>query len=289
LCLLFQKNFRNFKKTTCACARVCLREKPEPVETTIADFNQVLWHLWTAETVLNVSCSCKCWGTLSKHGSAEFIKKTYGAMVQATPEPKYDVTLAVPCGAPMDAKAAEDMATKVAQLSRNMMAGIFHAMFDKAAKREAGQLVQLDYRPGESIWFKPEGDRVIVIFSIFFDDADDVVIGRVFLSEIGKLVQGAPSVDVHLKDPPKELQGVRGLRAHGYASFLLEARHITPKQRDITISTLMQFRNYVHYHIKCSKAYLHIRMRNRVNLLLQVLNRAKQEAKPEQKKTFTRK
>lgn len=240
--------------------------------------------------MLNVSVSCKAWGPLAKNGGDALLKATYGAMLQR-PEPKYDVTLAVKTGKAMPEAEAEALANKVAQLARNMMAGAFFAKFDAAAKRAGGaELLQIDYRPNESIWFKLDGDRVIVIFSIFFDDADDVVIGRVFLNEIGKLVQGAPAVDVHLKDPPKELQGVRGLRAHGYASFLVEARHFAPRQRDTTVNILMQFRNYLHYHIKCSKAYLHIRMRNRVNLLLQVLNRAKQEVKPDApKRTFTRK
>lgn len=35
------------------------------------------------------------------------------------------------------------------------------------------------------------------------------------------------------------------------------------------------FRDYLHYHIKCSKAYMHSRMRTRVAEFLKVLNRAK--------------
>lgn len=42
------------------------------------------------------------------------------------------------------------------------------------------------------------------------------------------------------------------------------------------------------YHIKCSKAYMHDRMRKRVDSLLQVLNRAKAEPlEPKEKKTMT--
>jgi len=38
---------------------------------------------------------------------------------------------------------------------------------------------------------------------------------------------------------------------------------------------LLQLRNYLHYHLKCSKAYMHFRMRDRVTLLLQNLEAAK--------------
>ena len=243
-------------------------------------------------TYVTVSVSCGCWKQLAANGSDAYVKKMYGPMLMPTPETGYDVTIKIAVGQKMEPKEADALATKASRLSRHMMAGVFHAMFDKAAARKGdGKLVQIDYRPNESIWLKQDNDRVIVIFSIYFDDPDDIVIGRVFLTEMGKLVQGAPAVDVYLKDPPSELRGVRNLRAHGYASFLVESRHFAPKQRDITINQLMQFRNYMHYHIKCSKAYLHIRMRARVNLLLQVLNRAKQETKkpePGAKRTFTR-
>ncbi|POG62327.1 hypothetical protein GLOIN_2v634640 [Rhizophagus irregularis DAOM 181602=DAOM 197198] len=34
--------------------------------------------------------------------------------------------------------------------------------------------------------------------------------------------------------------------------------------REKTISQIQLFRDYLHYHIKCSKAYMHSRMRARV-------------------------
>lgn len=254
-------------------------EKPDPMDITIADFNQVLWHMTSDGEVVNVSLSTKCWGQLNKY-STPYLKTIYGAMLIAA-EPKFDVTLSFKLSAAPDdgKKTPEKLASKVAQLARNVMAGPFIYMFDKATTHTgtAGEMITVDYRPQESFWLKLDGDRIIVIYGIYFEDPDDAVIGKVFLQEMGKLLQGAPAVDVHLKDPPRELARVPNLKAHGYASFLLESRHFAPKQRDNTINLLIQFRNYVHYHLKCSKAYLHIRMRNRVNLLLQVLNRAKME------------
>jgi actin related protein 2/3 complex subunit 2 len=45
------------------------------------------------------------------------------------------------------------------------------------------------------------------------------------------------------------------------------------------------FRNYLHYHIKCSKTYLHMRMRKRVVGWMQVLNRALPDLEGGEKKT----
>ncbi len=53
-------------------------------------------------------------------------------------------------------------------------------------------------------------------------------------------------------------------------------------QKKCTFFVLHHFRNYLHYHIKCSKAYIHSRMRAKTAAFLKVLNRAKpgEAAKP---------
>jgi actin related protein 2/3 complex subunit 2 len=50
--------------------------------------------------------------------------------------------------------------------------------------------------------------------------------------------------------------------------------HVEGAKRERTVSLITGFRNYLHYHIKASKSYLHSRMRKRCVALLQVLNRA---------------
>jgi actin related protein 2/3 complex subunit 2 len=57
--------------------------------------------------------------------------------------------------------------------------------------------------------------------------------------------------------------------------------------REKVIDQLQMFRNYLHYHIKCSKAYMHSRMRTRVSEFLKVLNRAKPERQTTEKKTIS--
>jgi len=270
-------------------------EKAELIDICIADFNQVVWHLFSDQGKLTVSISCKCWNQIKANGGQEYFKKVYGSLLVA-PEPKYDITISIPVKVHPEAEAAK-IARLASRMSRNLLASVLHKMMDQASQRApGGKLVEIDYRPNESVWFKQDGDRITVIFSINFDDADDVVFGHVFLNEFSKSVQGAPSCDTYLKDPPSELAGIRS-RAHGYASFVLEARHYAPAKREATCDVVLTFRNYLHYHIKCSKAYLHIRMRKRVESLLQVLNRARQEVPvavgPRQsggapKRTFTR-
>ncbi|RHY95092.1 hypothetical protein DYB31_008067 [Aphanomyces astaci] len=66
--------------------------------------------------------------------------------------------------------------------------------------------------------------------------------------------------------------------------------HIDSDAKREKACTLLQgFRNYLHYHIKASKTYLHIRMRKRVDLLLQAKDPAKTSKKTITGKTFDRK
>jgi actin related protein 2/3 complex subunit 2 len=94
------------------------------------------------------------------------------------------------------------------------------------------------------------------------------------------------------KEPPLEIRNVPGLRQTddvGYVTFVLFPRHFTnPVIAAGTISHIELFRDYFHYHIKCSKAYLHSRMRHRVTEFQKVLNRAKTEvAATGERKTVT--
>ena len=90
-----------------------------------------------------------------------------------------------------------------------------------------------------------------------------------------RTVNNAPPVAFG-KDPPLELRGAPGLRNSpdlvGYLSLAIFPTHVDTTEKRIKAATLVQsLRNYLHYHIKASKTYLHIRMRKRVDLLLQGL------------------
>ena len=115
-----------------------------------------------------------------------------------------------------------------------------------------------------------------------------------------KAVTGAPSCAYKRgSEPPSELSSFPNIDGTpdiaGFMSFKLFKDHVkTQEKRDRAVSTLIGFLNYLQYHIKASKTYMHMRMRHKVNDLLQVLNRANQttDEKKEKKtmsgKTFTR-
>jgi len=267
--------------------------KFESIDAIIADFDAVTFHLWAdqnSKNLINISVSVKCFGELKKYNVDDILRKQYSNLLTDT-EQGYDVTLQVDCANPPQDKAG--FARNVALLKRHIFAAPFYKVFSDIELKKPGNLIEIPYRDDEAVYLKPESDRCIVIFSITFRDPDDLVLAKVFLQEYAdarKTMSNAPSVTYSQKEPPLELKGVRNLRvgsAQGFVSFVLFAPHIAAAKKERTIDNIMTFRNYLHYHLKCSKAFLHTRMRNRVRTFLQVLNRAKSEPESKEKKTIT--
>jgi len=267
--------------------------KYDTVETIIADFDGVTYHIFTEgeqKNLLKISMSIKGFADLKKFGVEELLKKTYGNFLAGT-ESGYDVTLQVDCANPGDKnKVARDFSL----LKRHTLAAPFYKVFaDIEAKKPAAPLIEIRYRDDETLYLKPEADRVIVIFTVSFKDNDDVIFAKVFLQEYQdarKTMSNAPSVLFSQKEPPLELKGVKNLQVRdgqGFVSFVLFAPHVSGTKKEKSIDNIQTFRNYLHYHIKCSKAYMHTRMRNRTLQFLQVLNRARSAPESAEKKTIT--
>ncbi|ETS88187.1 hypothetical protein PFICI_02015 [Pestalotiopsis fici W106-1] len=159
--------------------------------------------------------------------------------------------------------------------------------------REGGDVMAIHYREEEAIYVKASHDRVTVIFSTIFREETDRIFGKVFIQEFvdarRRAIQNAPQV-LFRNDPPLELQGVPGVKSStegevGYVTFVLFPRHLTPQRMPDVISHIQTFRDYFHYHIKASKAYIHSRMRRRTADFLQVLRRARPENEEKERKT----
>jgi actin related protein 2/3 complex subunit 2 len=78
----------------------------------------------------------------------------------------------------------------------------------------------------------------------------------------------------------------------GFVSLSLEKRHVQGSNMQTTLDQLTAFRQYLHYHIKASKTYLHMRMRKRMESWMKVLKRAMPEVETTKKtaagKTFVK-
>jgi len=267
--------------------------KADAIDIKVADFDGCIYHVGNPNgdrTKIVVSISLKFFKELQKHGADELMQKIYGDLI-TTPETGYDITLQIDLeNLPTDKEA---LIKKIGLLKRNCFASVFERYFDFLEKEEdSKEKAVVHYREDETMYVEAKADRVTVIFSTVFKDDDDVIIGKVFMQEFKegrRASQTAPQVLFSHKDPPRELEGTDAARGEniGYITFVLEKRHTNPKARDNTINLIHTFRNYLHYHIKCSKAYLHSRMRAKTTDFIKVLNRARPEVKTTEKKTVT--
>ncbi|KAI1646042.1 P34-Arc-domain-containing protein [Daldinia loculata] len=285
---------------------------PASIDQTVSDFDGVIFHISTPETKTKilVSIQIRCFRDLVKYGAEQVLQREYGPYVVA-PETGYDFSIQVDLeNLPEEKEARDELVSKISLLKRNAMAAPFEHAYaehyklkEDASKytseeapqgvREGGEVMAIHYRDEEAIYVKASHDRVTVIFSTIFREETDRVFGKVFIQEFvdarRRAIQNAPQV-LFRNDPPLELQGVPGVQATegneiGYVTFVLFPRHLTPQRMPDVISHIQTFRDYFHYHIKASKAYIHSRMRSRTADFLQVLRRARPENEEKERKT----
>ncbi|KAJ3339830.1 hypothetical protein HDU93_007715 [Gonapodya sp. JEL0774] len=280
--------------------RSAAKEKFSTPSTTIlniADFDGVGYRLTTPEskTQMLISMRMPCFPELIQYGAMDVLRREYGVMLADLPEPGYEVTLKLDLEkVPQDYSESQALIRKIAMLKRNALAAPFERAFDAQMDGRETPLMAVHYRDTEVFYVKAGTDRVTVIFSTEFKEEQDKIFGKVFLQEFVDArrlpqIQNAPQVLYTNRDPPLELRGQPGLKDSdniGYVTFVLFPRHFTKEKREDTISKIQLFRDYLHYHIKCSKSYMHSRMRARVAEFLKVLNRAKPEPINVEKKTI---
>ncbi|UYV79020.1 ARPC2 [Cordylochernes scorpioides] len=295
--------------------RVSSMTKMESTDTVIADFDGVLFHISNLngdKSKLRVSISLKFYKELQEHGADELLKREYGSLIMTPPEDGYNVTLLFNLEqVPED---YEELVRKAGLLKRNCFASVFEKYFQFQEDGEAGhKRAVIHYRDDETMYVEAKADRVTVVFSTIFKDENDIIIGKVFMQEFKegrKASHTAPQVLFSHREPPMELQHTDarvgdniGYITFGIGFFLVHItlvyftcldllavlfpRHTNRAARDNTINLIHIFRDYLHYHIKCSKAYIHSRMRAKTSDFLKVLNRARPEPKNVEKKTIT--
>ncbi|KAF3360486.1 Actin-related protein 2/3 complex subunit 2 like [Verticillium longisporum] len=285
---------------------------PAHIDQTVSDFDGVIYHISTPETKTQIllSVHIRCFKDLVQYGAEQVLQREYEQFVVA-PEAGYDFSVLIDLEKlPAEQEERDALVHKFAMLKRNAMAAPFEAAYDEHYKlkeeaskytsedapqgvKEGGAIKAIHYREEEAIYIKASHDRVTVIFSTIFREETDRVFGKVFIQEFvdarRRAIQNAPQV-LFRNDPPLELQGVPGVKDSGsgeigYVTFVLFPRHLTPQRMPEVISHIQTFRDYFHYHIKASKAYIHSRMRKRTADFLQVLRRARPDAEEKERKT----
>lgn len=270
-----------------------LEGKREPCEITFSDFDEVSYKISCSPETPNivvVNMAMKAIPALKRMGSQAVIDKLFPGL-EVQPAIGYDLSIQFDCDSLSN---PSQFLTSISELKRNIMSGPFENNFTALQNKTSDNLTinMIQYRKNEAIFICPSASKIVVIFVVDFNDVTDKVIAKVFLQEFleaQRTIRNAPPVSFS-RDPPGELSKISHpfkSDVAGYLSFAVEERHITGTHKEKAITLLTGFRNYLHYHIKCSKTYLHMRMRKRVAGWMLVLNRAVPEYDNAEKKTAT--
>lgn len=276
-----------------------LEGRREPCEISCSDFDDVAFKLAASAenpAEMTLSMYIRNIDDLKRDGAAQALDDLYPGM-EVRAEPGFSVTLRFNLDAITDGPL---MLTRLSEIKKNILgAPLRKAITAMTARQAAGMpITTVNYRPNEAFYICPANDKVTVIFLVAFADETDRATAKVFLQEFveaQRSVGNAPPC-AYSREPPLELRDVRinvPDNSAGFLTFVLEPRHVTGDRAEKAVTLLSGFRNYLHYHIKATKTYLHMRMRKRVTTWLQVLNRAVPEQDAEKKtasgKSFKRK
>ncbi|CAH8553533.1 unnamed protein product [Schistosoma turkestanicum] len=256
----------------------------DKLDYTVADFDSVVYTISNPNNdkkKILVSIYIKFFSELKEHGVNEVLAREYGDLLLSPAEANQSVTLCIDLEKlPSD---HNQLARKCGLLKRNCMAAVFEKFFQyqiQSSAHSVSKRAVIHYRDDETMYVQALADRVTVIFSTTFKDPDDLLIGKVFMqefTEVRRRLDRAPQVLYSHRVPPKELEGTDAVISDSvaYITFVLFPRHLsTESGRNSTIDLIQTLRNYLHYHIKCSKAYMQMRMRAKTVEFLKVLNRA---------------
>lgn len=278
-------------------------EKREAIDVRLCDFDDTSYRVVVdvkERDTLRVSIALPCYGAIKAFGADAGVAKAYPKYVQPEADTGYDVTLVVDM-ANLGGVKPEKIVADLQLFKANLIGGVFEHFFANLMKAGSKPLdnFQFALRNDTNVYFIPTADRVTVIYSLDFKDRVDRAVARVFLQEFvdARRTLGAAPPCAFGANPPPELKsfGVTEPAGNlGYLTFSVLKSHLDRGKMEKVIAVLQVFRNYLQYHIKCSKTFFHSRMRLRVAELIKVLNRAKMEplvatsARTVTGKTFTR-
>jgi len=268
-------------------------EKVEPFDVRLCDFDDVQYRvLIDAEhkNILKVAMNLPCYSYIEKNGGKDAYVASYKDMI-TEPMTGFDLCIKVDLDTLKDQKQKDELVEKISCMKANVLGGVFDFYFSALLKGVLlNEPFKFDLRADTTIFFFPKNDRVTIVFSIDFKEKVDKAIAKIFMQEFveaRRAQQAAPPVQWGV-NPPLELAHYKITEPTGnlgFISFAVLKSHLDAGKKDRVINVLQCFRNYLQYHIKCSKSHFHARMRARVASLLSVLNRAKVDADERVQKT----
>jgi actin related protein 2/3 complex subunit 2 len=279
----------------------------EPCELKVSDFDDVIYKLFVppeAPNMITLHIGVRDWSNLRTNGGQASLDVNFPSC-ETKPDEGFDVAVVINADDPPKGpwgSTGEACAGRLADIKTLLIGSPFNAALQAldSGTSSSGTVTCVDMhkstsRGGGKCYIIPKPDRVTFVFAVDFEDETDRALARIFLQEFVEAQRSVnncpPAAYGRGHEPPTEVQGVEGIEEEGIAgfvSFTLFKSHVGGVgKREKAVGMLVNFGTYLQYHVKATKTYMHMRMRSKVNGLLQVLSRAKQEStEVKEKKTF---
>ena len=261
----------------------------DKVDISFEDHSGGQFHLYATKNVsgqkeIKLSAKFPAWKEISKEKDLmEIVEKEFEGFYCKTADEGFDVTISCKID-----ELSNEKIEKFSQLKQKIISLPLTRIFKefKTDNREIIKPFTISFGNKDFYSVVPgvNKDQIIILFGMNFVDQTDTILAKVFLQEFydtrNNRMEDAPVV-LYGKEPPKELSNLSKSSDNSslnYLTLVLFPRHYaTPQAQDHLLKTVPFLSDYIHYHLKCSKAYLHQRMRAKTGDFLKVLNRAKPE------------
>jgi actin related protein 2/3 complex subunit 2 len=238
-----------------------------------------------------------CANEINEYGGQEYFEQIYGKYkVDPLPAGTINFTHAIQIDlGPLNEADRKALITLAARLKTNLLGAPFRWVANRFAAKENFAPFEIPYRgeTGESFFITPTDNGAACTHRIRFSDPGDKIFGGVFFQELTAArsrVSGAPIV-TYRPDAPQDVaaiqSGVGDSSLYAYVTIGLQSPQLSDRKRDAIADYLPIFRNYLHYHIKCAKGFMHQKMRARAASMLKLLAAATPEPKVKVRRTAT--
>ena len=275
-------------------------------EYTFCDFDGVKFYLHVnkpkhdnGNNDIEVHMYISCANELNEYGAEDAFEKYYGKYkIEPTTKGQIKYSYAIKFDLKtMNNDERKNMITLAARMKAYILGAPIMFVAEQVSNKSNFAPFEIPYRGAtcESYFVTPTAQGAACTFSIRFSDPGDKIIAGVFFQELAAArtrVKSAPVV-TYSNDPPADLgsfnlpskSGDKDMYA--YVTLSHQTAQLSERKREDISFYLPMFRDYLHYHIKCAKAFLHQKMRARTNMMLKILDAAKPEPKQKVRRTIT--
>ncbi|KAL6970605.1 hypothetical protein U1Q18_030300 [Sarracenia purpurea var. burkii] len=289
-----------FERASPALKEILLKlyraEKPMELDHHLHEFGSVEYHILSSasepyKTYLSISTPLLSHGVLLSYGlprsTLEMVKGICSDAVEIAEPARegYQLTLRLDFTKIPHGKDSVKMITEISTVQAVILSSQLKEMFrNVVSSQDASQgmyrPIKLVYHPREPFFVIKQPTKITAVFPIRFKENTDVIIATAFFQElmdVGSSEAWAKAPHCAWSPiPPPELRGesFEDLSTNGgFVTFDISSRHVEGKRLDKTVWGLLNFYAFVKYHVKCTRGFIQRRMRNRLESLVEVLQK----------------